>query len=139
MPRTKTKAQRELEEIAAMVIEPWEYTPTPGPSHEQWKNWNNEHGTALRMACAIMALTKEKLATMAKEFEGKGGFESILDKLDRSFAFFTDMAETIRGAQGRILYGAAVFALRKEKPPRRRSPLKLVKSDVKEAAKAVQS
>jgi hypothetical protein len=53
-PARLTKDEKEDRKWAATEIVPWAYSPTPGPSHDQWMQWNNEHGAALRLACAAM-------------------------------------------------------------------------------------
>jgi hypothetical protein len=50
----KSKEDREIDKWASVAIEPvWEHSSTPSPSHQQWFDWNNVHGTSLRIALAI--------------------------------------------------------------------------------------
>jgi hypothetical protein len=65
-PRKHFEAARAL---ARRKITAWPDDPQPGPSREQWIEWNNEHGTALRIACGVMMLSKERLARFASDQE----------------------------------------------------------------------
>jgi hypothetical protein len=63
VPEPLSTAGLSAEQLVAIDIgELWEKTPTPGPSHQQWAAWNDEHGVMLRVACGFMARDKEELA-----------------------------------------------------------------------------
>jgi hypothetical protein len=117
---SKTEQQREIETWAAMKIDPiWDHSPTPGPSHEQWMAWNNEHGAVLRMACGLMMQTKSKLADYAGDLERDDEFDEALKMYDHSIDFFRDMAKTIEAAKLRLLVGNAVWLLQKNRGQRK--------------------
>jgi hypothetical protein len=129
-----SKDEKEDRRCAAIKIVPWDYSPTPGPSHDQWMKWNNEHGAALRIACATMMKTKEQLAELVLSLESSEyPFDDLCKWLDRSHKFFTDMAKTIEAAQARLMVGASVVSVRIQKgelsePQQREKPkLRLVK------------
>jgi hypothetical protein len=102
----------ELKLWAAIEILPWPHSSQPGPSHQQWDDWNNEHGAILRIAYGLMMLTKDQLAALAGDFEREGRFDESLSPYDASIKFFTDMAKTIEAAKLRLLVGHAVYGLR---------------------------
>lgn len=115
--KTKDHHTDEVEQWAAIEILPWAHTPTPGPSHDQWMAWNNEHGTMLRIACGVMMMTKDALADLAGDFERDDKFDELLASYDASIKFFTEMAKTIEAAKLRLLVGSAVFGLRMRDSP----------------------
>jgi hypothetical protein len=133
--RTKlSKDEKEDRKFAATKIVPWDYSPTPGPSHDQWMKWNNEHGAALRLACATMMKTKEQLAELVLHLEsGECRFDDLVKLLDHSRRFFTDMAKTIGAAQARLMLGASLVSVRirkgevSELQQREKPKLRLVK------------
>ena len=88
MRAKKTQAQKEIDRWAKTKIVPWDRTPYPGPSHEQWVEWENPHGVRLRMACATMMQTKDELTEMAGSFERKGMLDELLDNFNHSADFF---------------------------------------------------
>jgi hypothetical protein len=114
--------EEELNWYAKQEIIPWDRSPTPGPSHKQWMEWEKSHGEALRLACMIMMCTKEQLGDLVEEYERDGGFELLLDTLEHSAGFFKSMAKTIEGAQARIFVGAGVYSQRPNNPPLKRKP-----------------
>ncbi len=113
----KAVAQGELERWAKIEILPWPHTSTPGPSHDQWIAWNNQHGAMLRIACGVMMMTKDALAELAGDFERDNKFDELLANYDNSIEFFTKMAKTIEAAKFRLLVGSAVFGLRMRDSP----------------------
>jgi hypothetical protein len=136
-PRRPKLSKDEKEDLkwAATEFVPWDHSPTPGPSHDQWMTWNNEHGAAVRMACAIMMRTKDQLAELVLGLEsGECRFDDLVKTLDHSAKFFTEMSNIIAGAQARLMVGASVVSVRIRKgevsaPPRREKPkLRLVQN-----------
>jgi hypothetical protein len=129
-PRRPRLSKDEKDDLkwAATEFVPWDYSPTPGPSHDQWTKWNNEHGAALRVACAIMMKTKEQLAELVLALEsGECRFDDLGKSLEHSRNFFTHMAETISGAEARLMVGASVVSVRARNgdismPPRQEKP-----------------
>jgi hypothetical protein len=134
--RTKlSKDGKEDREYAAMNFVPWDYSPTPGPSQDQWMKWNTVHGAALRMSCFLMMQTKEQLAEFVLAFEeGECRFDDVVKMLDESVNFFSETAKIIQGAQCRLMVGASVVSVRIQngeipEPQQRAKPrLRLVKS-----------
>jgi hypothetical protein len=124
----RPKPKKEIDWWAKTKIVPWDRTPHPGPSHEQWIYWENPHAVVLRLACATMMKTKAELAELAGSCERDGQLDELLDRFDYSADFFHSMAKTIEGAKLRLLVGNAVSEKRPNKPPRRQKPhLTLVK------------
>jgi hypothetical protein len=108
----RTDSEAELKLWAAIEFLPWRRSSHPGPSHQQWADWNKQHGTMLRIACGVMMLKKNKLAELAGKFEREDRFDEVLAPYDASIKFFTDMAKTIEAAKLRLLVGSAVYGLR---------------------------
>src|SRR5262245_8184465 len=75
-------------ELAAMEIEPWAKDQHPGPSHETWYKWNNQHGAMLRLACGVMTKDKKELADFALSLEREGLFLTLRRDLATSAEFF---------------------------------------------------
>jgi hypothetical protein len=102
---------RSIEMLAAMEIVPiWDFSSEPGPSHQQWNDWNNSHGVTLRMASGFMMMTKDRLGDTAGTLGDN--VDDMLDTLEHSRKFFTDMAKVVLAAQIRLMIGVAVHARR---------------------------
>jgi hypothetical protein len=117
MRAKKTQDQREIDRLANAKIVPWDRTPHPGPSHEQWVKWQNPHAVVLRMACATMMQTKDELAEMAGSHEREDQLDELLDSFNHSIDFFQSMAKTIEAGKLRLLVGDAVYHKRSNEPP----------------------
>jgi hypothetical protein len=114
-PKQRAVSAREIAKCkkwAATTIKAWPSSPHPGPSHDQWMAWNNEHGAMLRLACATMMMNKKRLGELAGDFIRDNQMKEFIDRLDHSIAFFTEMAKVIKAARARLELGVAVWVIR---------------------------